>query len=135
MATRKRLSKHFTVEEFDCHNGVKVQRRDYNGLEVLCRVYLEPLRKKYGPCKVMSGYRTRAYNRKIGGASRSFHVYTEHDGNDQAVDVIFARGTPRQWHSTANWIRRHKRGGRGGLGLYGSFIHIDLRDYKSDWRG
>jgi uncharacterized protein YcbK (DUF882 family) len=135
MATRQRLSTHFTVEEFDCHNGVKVQRRDYNGLKVLCRIYLEPLRKKYGPVKVMSGYRTRAYNRKIGGASRSYHVYTEHDGNDQAVDIICARGTPRQWHSTAAWIRRNKRGGRGGLGLYGTFVHIDLRDFAANWRG
>src|SRR5262245_7469030 len=135
MATRKRLSKHFTVEEFDCHNGVKVQRRDYNGLQVMCAVYLEPMRKKYGPVKVMSGYRTKAYNRKIGGASKSFHVYTEHDGNDQACDIICKRGTPRQWHATLNWIRNKKRGGRGGLGLYKTLCHIDLRDCKPDWRG
>ena len=41
MATRHRLSKHFTVEEFDCRDGTKVQARDYDGLEYLCRVYLE----------------------------------------------------------------------------------------------
>jgi uncharacterized protein YcbK (DUF882 family) len=135
MATRHRLSKHFTVEEFDCHNGAKVQRRDYKGLEYLCRTYLEPMRKKYGPVKVNSGYRTRSYNRSVGGASNSFHVYTAHDGNDQAADITCARGNPRQWHSTLNWLRKNKRGGRGGLGLYSSFCHIDLRDYKSDWRG
>jgi uncharacterized protein YcbK (DUF882 family) len=135
MATRQRLSPHFTVEEFDCHDGTKVQKRDYNGLEYLCRTYLEPMRKKYGPVKVMSGFRTKSYNAKIGGASKSYHVYTEHDGNDQAADIICARGTPRQWHSTLNWIRTHARGGRGGLGLYGTFCHIDLRDYKADWRG
>jgi hypothetical protein len=65
MATRHRLSPHFTVEEFDCHNGAKVQKRDYAGLEVLCRVYLEPMRKKYGPVKVLSGFRTRTYNAAI----------------------------------------------------------------------
>jgi uncharacterized protein YcbK (DUF882 family) len=133
--TRHRLSKHFVVEEFDCHDGTKVKQRDYNGLEYLCRTYLEPLRKKYGSVTVHSGYRTRAYNAKVGGASNSFHIYTIHDGNDQAVDVSCRRGGPRQWHRTLNAIRRSKRNGKGGLGLYSTFCHVDLRDYKADWRG
>jgi uncharacterized protein YcbK (DUF882 family) len=133
--TRQRLSKHFVVEEFDCKDGTKVQKRDYNGLKYLCRIYLEPMRARYGPIKIMSGFRSARHNKKVGGASNSYHVYTMHDGNDQAVDIICARGNPRQWHSTLNWLRKHRRGGRGGLGLYSSFCHIDLRDYKADWRG
>lgn len=135
MATRKRLSKHFTVEEFDCRNGARVQKRDYNGLEYLCKTYLEPLRKKYGRVRINSGYRTTAYNRSIGGATGSYHVYTSHDGNDQAADIRCAKGSPRDWHRTLAAIRSKKRGGKGGLGLYSSFVHVDLRDYKSDWRG
>lgn len=135
MATRKRLSKHFVVEEFDCHDGTKVQKRDYKGLQYLCRTYLEPLRKKYGSVHINSGYRTRAYNARIGGASNSFHIYTAHDGNDQAADITCRKGTPRDWHRTLNTIRSRKRAGKGGLGLYSSFVHVDIRDYKSDWRG
>lgn len=135
MATRHRLSPHFVVEEFDCHDGTKVQARDYAGLTKLCNVYLEELRRKFGPVKVMSGFRTASYNRRIGGASRSFHVYTMHDGNDQAVDIICARGNPAVWASTANWIRNHKMNGKGGLGIYPGFIHIDMRDYRANWRG
>jgi uncharacterized protein YcbK (DUF882 family) len=135
MATRKRLSDHFVVEEFDCHNGAKVQSRDYNGLSYLCRTFLEPLRKKYGPVHINSGYRTRAYNASIGGATNSFHVYTAHDGNDQAADVTCARGAPSEWHRTLSAIRQRERNGKGGLGLYGTFVHVDVRDYKSDWRG
>jgi uncharacterized protein YcbK (DUF882 family) len=133
--TRHRLSEHFTVEEFDCHNGVKVPRRDYNGLEYLCKQYLEPLRKKFGPVTVVSGFRTKSYNAGIGGASRSFHVYTEHDGNDQAADIKCARGTPTQWRNFLAGIRSRTRGGKGGLGLYRTFVHCDIRDYKADWRG
>lgn len=135
MATRKRLSKHFTVEEFDCHNGTRVSPREYNGLEYLCKQFLEPLRAKFGSVTINSGFRTKAYNASIGGASGSYHVYTEHDGNDQAADVKCARGTPRQWHAFMAGIRKRKRGGKGGLGLYSSFVHVDIRDYKSDWRG
>lgn len=141
MATRHRLSPHFVVEEFDCKNGAKVQPRDYAGLRMLCAVYLEELRRKFGPVTVLSGFRTAAYNASIGGARNSFHVYTMHDGNDQAVDIMCARGTPAQWHSTANWLRNHKMKGRGGLGLYPAtrsrrgFVHIDMRDYRADWKG
>jgi uncharacterized protein YcbK (DUF882 family) len=135
MATRKRLSKNFTVEEFDCHDGTKVMARDYNGLEYLCKTFLEPLRAEFGRVTVHSGYRTIAYNRRIGGATRSFHIYTIQDGNDQAADVSCARGTPREWHAKLNRIRASRRGGKGGLGLYASFCHVDIRDYKADWRG
>jgi uncharacterized protein YcbK (DUF882 family) len=135
MATRHRLSKHFVVEEFDCHDGSKVQKRDYDGLEYLCRKFLEPLRTKFGSVHINSGFRTTAYNRSIGGASNSFHVYTAHDGNDQAADVTCARGNPKQWHAFLAKVRNDQRNGKGGLGLYSSFVHCDIRDEKADWRG
>jgi uncharacterized protein YcbK (DUF882 family) len=135
MATRHRLSKHFVVEEFDCHDGTKVQKRDYDGLEYLCRKFLEPLRAKYGAVSVHSGFRTTSYNRSVGGASNSFHVYTAHDGNDQAADISCARGNPTQWHAFLRKIRSDKRNGKGGLGLYSTFVHCDIRDEQADWRG
>jgi uncharacterized protein YcbK (DUF882 family) len=135
MATRKRLSPHFVVEEFDCRDGTRVSPREYDGLEYLCRTYLEPLRKRYGVVHVHSGFRTASYNRSVGGATQSFHIYTIHDGNDQAADISCAHGSPTDWHRTLNWIRSEKRGGKGGLGLYPTFVHVDIRDYKADWRG
>jgi uncharacterized protein YcbK (DUF882 family) len=135
MATRKRLSKHFVIEEFDCHDGTQVASRDHDGLEYLTRKFLELLRAKFGAVHVNSGYRPAGYNRSIGGASNSFHVYSSHDGNDQAADVTCERGTPTQWHAHLAGIRKNKRNGKGGLGLYGSFVHVDIRDYKADWKG
>lgn len=137
MATRHRLSKHFVVEEFDCHDGSKVSRRDYDGLAYLCRTYLEPLRKKYGSVTVHSGYRTVSYNRSVGGVTGSYHIYPQHDGNDQAADISCARGTVSQWRNTAAAIRKRKRKGKGGIGYYPrlGFVHIDIRDYTSNWSG
>ena len=43
--------------------------------------FLEPMRKKYGRVTIVSGYRTRSHNRRVGGASNSFHLYAMHDGN------------------------------------------------------
>jgi uncharacterized protein YcbK (DUF882 family) len=84
---------------------------------------------------IHSGFRTASYNRKIGGASKSFHIYTIHDGDDQAVDVSCTKGGPRGWHAYLNSIRKRKRNGRGGLGLYSTFVHVDLRDTTANWKG
>jgi len=135
MATRKRLSRNFTVEEFDCRDGTKVSRRDYAGLTYLCEQFLEPLRARFGRVTINSGLRSISHNRRVGGERNSFHCYTLQDGNDQAADITCAQGTPAQWHAFLAGIRARKRGGRGGLGLYRGFVHIDIRDYKSDWRG
>ncbi len=82
MATRKRLSKNFTIEEFDCHDGTHVPAAAIPALEELCEYILEPLRAKYGPCTVMSGYRTRSYNANTRGSARySQHIYDDTPGS------------------------------------------------------
>ena len=43
-----------------------------------------------------------------------YHVYTMHDGNDQAADIRCAKGNPQQWWYTLNWLRKNKRNGGGG---------------------
>ena len=138
--SRKKLSPNFTIEEFDCHDGTKVPASAIPALEELCMFVLEPLRKKYGPCKVMSGYRTRAYNAGLPGAARySQHIYD--DGpSSVAADLIFARGNPTSWARSARWrfrtVKRWRTRGRGGCGRYirSGFIHVDNGPYRN-WEG
>lgn len=133
--TRHRLSRHFVIEEFDCKDGTKVRSREHNGLEYLCRQYLEPMRRHFGPCTVHSGFRTKAHNDAVGGEPNSYHRYDIHDGNDQAADVSFATGTAERWAQFAHSIRKRKRNGKGGIGIYSTFVHLDIRDYAANWRG
>ena len=138
MATRQRLSEHFTIEEFDCNDGTKVPDRYVPALKYLCETFLEPMREEFGPCFVHSGFRTRPYNDRIGGARWSFHVYTDRRRKDGvAADVSFARGSVTDWKRKAVSIRSNKRNGDGGIGFYpqGGFVHIDTRDYPADWNG
>lgn len=132
-----KLSPHFDLREFDCKDGTPVPETHIAALRYLCREILEPLRAKYGPCKVHSGYRTHDYNRQIGGARESYHVYDEHAAHDVAADVSFARGTVRGWHWKARRLLLLTRRRKGGLGYYpsGGFIHIDTRDYVARWNG
>lgn len=123
-----RPSPNFTYSEFACKDGTPVPKAAYPALEHLCKTYLEPLRAEFGPVYITSGYRHAAYNRAIGGASMSVHIYDYPGRNGQAVaaDVTCQRGTPAQW---AKFLDRLNP---GGLGTYSSFVHVDNRQLM-DW--
>lgn len=132
------LTKHFDSSEFDCNDGTKVPKEYHGQLEKLCEWFLEPMRKKFGACVVLSGYRTAAYNAKIGGARFSFHVYDDRLPREGvAADCLFAKGGPKEWVAYAKKLRTQNRKGKGGIGYYpnSGFIHLDTRDYQSDWTG
>jgi hypothetical protein len=131
---RTQLSPHFNVAEFDCHDGRRVPKAAEAALARLCVQFLEPMRKKFGPCKVLSGYRHKAYNARIGGALRSQHDYDD-DPTTVAADTTYAKGTPAQW--AAEGRRLSDRLGFGGVGEYprSGFVHLDNRRYKARWSG
>lgn len=156
MASRKRLSPHFRVEEFDCHDGTRVAESRYPDLEHLCEWWLEPIRSEFGPVHVVSGFRTVAHNRAIGGAVHSVHLLQTPLPRGErrprpldplspgpwaaAADVIPAKGNPAKWAEWARALRpRHAhlgRQGRGGVGLYvaSGFVHLDTGPAR-DWHG
>lgn len=148
MSTRLRLSPHFTVEEFDTHDGRRVPAKTIPALRSLCVHFLEPLRDEFGPVAVASGYRHRAYNRRIGSTDGSFHVYdlrlgggtAQLGGGACAADVVPASGDVDAWASWAHtWRRRNATLNRrtlGGVGHYprSGFVHLDTGP-RRDWAG
>lgn len=129
------VSVHFRHIEFWTKDGTPIPIKSIEGLKKHCQRFLEPMRAKFGPCTVMSGYRHERYNRSIGGATDSRHDWDKHP-TSVATDLIFAKGTPDDWGKFASQLRT-ATGGKGGIGIYPTqgFIHVDSRDYKADWRG
>ncbi len=123
------LSPHFALAEFACKDGTTVPKASVPALQRLCREVLEPLREQFGPCTVMSGYRHKAYNARIGGARFSQHIYDLHPGS-VAADLIFSRGRPADWAEAAEPLTAS-----GGLGRYPGFVHVDNRPGKARWSG
>jgi hypothetical protein len=132
---RGQLSRHFHLREFYCKDGTRPRPGRWRTYRYLCRVYLVPMRREFGSCTVNSGYRTPSWNAHVGGERGSFHVNDWHDVDDVAADVRFARGSAAQWAAMAIRIRQRRRNGRGGVGRYSSFVHIDSRDYQANWSG
>ncbi len=124
-----RLSSHFALTEFACKDGTQVPKAAVPALTRLCSEVLEPLRERFGPCTVMSGYRHSAYNRRIGGAKFSQHIYDLHPGS-VAADLTFARGRPSEWADAAEPLCAN-----GGLGRYPGFLHVDNRPGRARWSG
>lgn len=131
------LTPHFRLVEFNCHDGTPVPQSARPHLVHLCDVALEPLRAKFGPVRIHSGYRHRIYNARIGGARSSFHIYDLRHGQYPAADVEPARGSVRDWHAFVDRLQDGLKPPHGGLGYYprGGFIHVDLRPYLARWDG
>ncbi len=117
----KKLSTNFTVKEFACHDG-----SDAVLVAPRLVMVLQSIRSRFGAAvTINSGYRTPQYNAKIGGVARSQHCYgTAADitvrGQKPAAVAAYARQLMPDW---------------GGVGIYDSFTHIDVRETRSDWNG
>lgn len=115
---------HFKISEFRCKDGTEVPVEYYGNLRLLMPV-LEEIRAAFGgkPVTITSGYRTPAYNKKVGGAAKSQHQYAA------AADIKVQGVPPAEVYKVADRIV----GNRGGVGKYNSFTHVDVRGYRSRW--
>jgi len=83
-----RLTAHFTLAEFTRSESAKRHgvsneptAAHLENIKVLCERILEPIRAKYGPIVISSGYRSKTLNHYIGGALKSQHL------EGKAVDI------------------------------------------------
>lgn len=134
------LTKHFHIDEFACHDGtgyieglVKEQGlsvKDARGRAVQLAKYLEKVRAAHGnkPLHLNSVFRTKAYNKSIGGAKNSAHTRG-----------FAADSTPPVGVS----LERHREVCRAvfpsGVGFYpqANFVHGDFDPVlgRRDWVG
>lgn len=92
---------------------------------------VDELRESFGkPCRLLSSYRSPAYNRAVGGSALSQHL--EFTALDIAINGIPAR---RVYDRLLQWRKEGKF--TGGLGYYPSsgFVHIDTRPRNATWWG
>lgn len=112
----KQITKNFKVREFACKDGSDV----VFVADELANV-LQQIRDHFGKAiTINSGYRTPTYNKKIGGATYSQHMY------GTAADIVVSGVKPSEVYAYANSILK-----AGGVGKYDTFTHVDVREVKS----
>lgn len=111
----KFISNNFKVKEFRCKDGSDTIKIDVD----FVKEYLQTIRDYFGvPVTINSAYRTEAYNKKVGGASNSYHM------KGQAFDIVVKGKQPEAVAMFAKQI------GIRGVIRYNTFTHIDSRENR-----
>ena len=123
------LSKNFKKSEFKCRDGTDVPDDLMDNLLELVenlqiiRDYIDK------PIRVISGYRTPKYNRRIDGARRSQHMTAK------AADLRVSGMDPKELRKIIVDLIKDGKIKKGGVGLYKSFVHYDVRGRNTRWKG
>ena len=113
------LSKNFKVSEFKCNDG-----SDTVLISDKLVGLLQNIRNHFSAAvTINSAYRTESYNKKIGGAIKSQHV------NGTAADIVVKGVDPL----TVGQYVEHIMPDHGGIGVYQTFTHVDVRASRSRW--
>tara|TARA_B100000214_G_scaffold274342_1_gene204500 strand:- start:11783 stop:12169 length:387 start_codon:yes stop_codon:yes gene_type:complete len=122
-----RLEKNFTLKEFQCKDGSPVPPGYIGNVSDLCE-NLQVLRDYIQrPIIVISGYRSPSYNKKISGAKKSQHLLAK------AADIIVHGMTSLEVRDTILLLIREGKMKKGGVGIYPTFTHYDVRGYNARW--
>ena len=116
-----KLSNNFTVNEFRCKDN-----SDVIFIAPALVDILQAIRNHYGKAvNINSAYRTPTYNKKVGGATYSQHLY------GTAADIRINGVKPKDLAAYIETLMPNY----GGIGIYPTFVHVDIRKTKSRWNG
>lgn len=118
---QKKLSANFRVSEFACKDG-----SDVIFIAPALVTILQKVRTHFGkPVTINSAFRSPAHNKKVGGSANSQHML------GTAADIVVKGVAPK---TVAAYVEKLLPG-KGGIGIYDTFTHVDVRETKSRWNG
>ncbi len=117
----KKVSANFRAREFACTDGSDPIFIDTELVNVL-----QKIRTHFGKSvTITSAYRTPPKNKAVGGEKYSQHLY------GKAADIKVSGIAPKTVSAYAEKLLP----GKGGIGTYGTFTHVDVRETKARWKG
>jgi len=128
------FTSHFRLEEFNCHDGTGVPKRFRGHVQELME-NLEILRETLGnsPVWILSGYRTYEYNRDVVYKDKNIKKLDSKHLCGMAADLKVRGHSPGQVFAAIENLIAQGKMKQGGLGLYETFVHYDIREEKARW--
>ena len=124
-----KLTENFSLHEFRCRDGSDVPEEFMDNVRLLAK-NLQVLRDHIGkPIRIISGYRSPSYNKKIGGARRSQHMTAK------AADIKVSGMHPDDVREAILCLIKEGKMHIGGVGRYRTFTHYDVRGWNARWSG
>jgi len=121
------LTQNFNLSEFASKDGSDFTLEAKLNLAVLAE-NLQIIRDHFGRAiSINSGYRSKAYNESIGGAENSFHI------KGMAADLRIEGVSPKALYGQIQMLIDAGKIMQGGLGLYDTFVHYDIRGHLARW--
>jgi uncharacterized protein YcbK (DUF882 family) len=123
---------HFPVSEFACHDEARTPYPTEWVDTRLARLkagVLVPLRARYGrPLRIVSGFRTVAWNQHVGGKPHSYHLTGEAADVAPLVTPTFGVDLVELHGMVLVMVAGGELPALGGLGWYpGRWLHFDVR--------
>lgn len=123
------LTPNFALSEFDCQDSSSVPKELMSNVSLLAK-NLQILRDDLDkPIKIVSGYRSPAWNRHVGGARKSQHMLAK------AADIQVTGMRPVELKARIESLILEGKMLEGGIGLYRTWIHYDVRGNRVRWSG
>ena len=121
-----KLTKNFSKHEFDSKDGSEMPQEVLYNVQKLAN-QLQILRNLIAkPISINSGYRSPSHNSKI-GAKNSQHLY------GKAADIVVEDMQPIDVYNAIESLIEKGDMLQGGLSLYPTFVHYDIRKTKARW--
>lgn len=122
-----KLTKNFDSSEFACKDGTAVPSKYIPNLQNLVN-QLQIIRDHTGlPIVVNSGYRTDKHNKSVGGSPRSQHLTAS------ASDIRCPGISVKDLLKLVDSLIKQGKIKIGGIGIYKTFIHLDIRSSSARW--
>lgn len=121
------MTKNFKLKEFECNDGSKMPLEVYENIIKLAN-QLQILRDYTGRAiTINSAYRSPEHNQKVGGSKTSQHLL------GKAADITIQSLKPAEVYRIIEDLIDLGHMLQGGLGLYDTFVHYDIRKTKARW--
>jgi len=121
-----KLTNNFSLSEFECKCGCKMPAFVKENVKELAE-NLQVLRDVVGRIDLTNAYRCKEHNADVGGSTNSQHI------KGKAADIKSNTLSPSEIASITDDLMKSEKFKLGGIGIYNTFTHVDIREYKARW--